>query len=42
MEWYGQGITEVFGGKPVPVPLSPPHISRGLIWDRTRGANYEV
>lgn len=42
MEWYGQGKTEVLGRKPVPAPLCPPHIPRGLIWDRTRGANHEV
>ena len=42
MEWYGQGKTEALGGKPVAASLCPPHISRGLIWDRTRGANHEV
>ena len=30
------GDTGVLGGKPCPVPLCPPQISRGLAWDRTR------
>jgi len=42
IEWYGQGKPEVLGGKLVPAPICPPHISRGLIWDRSRGAIHEV
>jgi hypothetical protein len=42
MGWYGKGKPEILGGKLVPAPLCPPHISRGQIWDRTRGAIHEV
>jgi hypothetical protein len=36
LEWNWQGKTEVFGGKPVPVPLCPPQIPHGLTRDLTR------
>jgi hypothetical protein len=35
-EWYWQAKAEVVGEKPVPVSLSPPQISHGLVWDKTR------
>jgi hypothetical protein len=35
MEWNGQGKTEVFGEKPVPLQLCPPQIPHGLTRDRT-------
>jgi hypothetical protein len=31
-------LTEVLGGKPVPVPLYPPQIPHGLTRDRTRAS----
>ena len=38
VELNWQGKTEVLGEKPVPVPLCPPQIPHGLIWDRTRSS----
>jgi hypothetical protein len=38
VEWNWQGKTEVLGVKPVPVPLCPPQIRRGLARDRTRAS----
>jgi hypothetical protein len=34
LEWYSHVKTEVFGGKPVPVPLYSPQILDGLAWVR--------
>jgi len=39
VEWYWQGKTEVLGGKPVTVPLYPPH---RLTWARTRALGWEA
>ena len=36
VEWYCQGKTEVFGEKPVTVPLCAPRVPHGLTCDRTR------
>jgi hypothetical protein len=38
VEWYWQGKPEKRGEKPVPVPLCPPQISRGLSRARTRAS----
>jgi hypothetical protein len=38
VEWKWQGKTEELGEKPVPVPLCPPQILRGLTRDRTRAS----
>jgi hypothetical protein len=39
MEWYWQEKTEVIEGKPVPVPLCPPQIPRGLSLLRSNNTN---
>jgi len=33
LECYWQWQTELFGDKPVPVPLGSPQISHGMMWD---------
>jgi hypothetical protein len=33
-----RGKTEVFGGKPVTVPLCPPQFPSDLAWDRLRAS----
>jgi hypothetical protein len=38
VEWYWEGKIEGLGGKPVPVPVSPPQIPHGLTWARTRAS----
>jgi hypothetical protein len=38
VEWNWQEKTEVLGEKPVPVPLCPPQIPRGLTRDRIRAS----
>jgi hypothetical protein len=38
VEWNWQGKTEELWKKPVPVPLYPPQIPRGLTPDRTRAS----
>jgi hypothetical protein len=38
VEWYLQEETDVFGGKPAPIPLHTLQISVGMGWNRTRGA----
>jgi hypothetical protein len=38
VELNWQGKTEVLGEKPIPVPLCPPQIPRGLTRDRTRAS----
>ena len=33
LQWHWQEKTNTFRGKPVPVPLCPPKIPQGLLWD---------
>jgi len=35
---YCQEKIEACGGKPIPLPLRPTQISRGLTWDRTQAS----
>jgi len=33
------GKTRMLGKEPVPVPLSPPQISSGMVWDQARAGD---
>jgi hypothetical protein len=42
VEWYLQGEIEIFGVKPVSVPLSLAQIPHGLSWNRTRASDVDI